>query len=133
MITFSSISYFNQRVDALKKVRRGVYATIDDEIRTAFQNQTIVQIRQNRDMVLIDDDHIIIKLRLPDKKHRLSRKDGFRLLYLVYKDVEEVAFLDVYPKNGPLQQLDINDTEIVRLVELYACEKEKGQLTTVNL
>jgi len=128
MIKFSAITYFIERTSTLKNVRRGVYASVEDEIRAAFKETSIEQIRQNRDMILLDDPRIIIKLRLPDKKHRLAKKDGFRLIYLVYKDVEEVAFLDIYPKNGPMQQLDIDDQQVVNLVKQYIDEKENGTL-----
>ena len=84
-------------------------------------------------MILMDSERIVIKLRLPDKKHRLSKKDGYRLIYLVYKDHEEVAFLDIYPKNGPMQQLDIEDSMVVDLVEQYAIEKERGLLTVMDI
>lgn len=128
MISFSAISYFIERTATLKNVKRGVYATVEDEIREAFKEASIEQIRQNRDMILLDAPRIIIKLRLPDKKHKLAKRDGFRLIYLVYKDTEEVAFLDVYPKNGPLQQLDIDDQQVVNLVQQYIDEKENGTL-----
>lgn len=128
MIKFSAITYFIERTSTLKNVRRGVYASVEDEIRAAFKETSIEQIRQNRDMILLDDPRIIIKLRLPDRKHRLAKKDGFRLIYLVYKNVEEVAFLDIYPKNGPMQQLDINDQQVVNLVKQYIDEKENGTL-----
>lgn len=128
MIQFSAITYFNGRISELKSIRRGVYSTVEDEIRSAFKGVNIEQIRQNRDMILLDDPRIIIKLRLPDKKHKLAKKDGFRLIYLVYKDSEEVAFLDIYPKNGPLQQLDIDDKQVVELVRQYIDEKENGTL-----
>ncbi len=128
MIKFSAITYFIERTSTLKNVRRGVYASVEDEIRDAFKETSIEQIRQNRDMILLDDPRIIIKLRLPDRKHRLAKKDAFRLIYLVYKDVEEVAFLDIYPKNGPMQQLDINDQQVVNLVKQYIDEKENGTL-----
>ena len=128
MIKFSAITYFIERTSTLKNVRRGVYACVEDEIRAAFKETSIEQIRQNRDMILLDDPRIIIKLRLPDRKHRLAKKDGFRLIYLVYKDVEEVAFLDIYPKNGPMQQLDIDDQQVVNLVKQYIDEKENGTL-----
>ena len=128
MIKFSAITYFIERTSTLKNVRRGVYASVEDEIRAAFKETSIEQIRQNRDMILFDDQRIIIKLRLPDRKHRLTKKDGFRLIYLVYKDVEEVAFLDIYPKNGPMQQLDIDDQQVVNLVKQYIDEKENGTL-----
>lgn len=128
MILFQSISYFRERLSSLKKVKRGVYATVDEEIRREFMGKSIEQIRMNNDMVLIEDSYITIKLRLPDRKHKLSKKDGFRLLYLVYKEKEEVAFLDIYPKNGPKQQLDEKDEAIAWLIDSYATEKESGIL-----
>lgn len=76
-------------------------------------------------MILIDDEYILIKLRLPDKKHKLSKKDGFRLIYLVYKETEEVVLLDIYPKNGPSQQLDISDAQLIEIVRQYVDEREK--------
>ena len=69
MIKFSAITYFIERTSTLKNVRRGVYASVEDEIRAAFKETSIEQIRQNRDMILLDDPRIIIKLRLPDRKH----------------------------------------------------------------
>lgn len=84
-------------------------------------------------MILLDDPRIIIKLRLPDRKHKLARKDGFRLIYLVYKDADEVAFLDIYPKNGPMQQLDIDDKQVVDLVRQYGDEKEAGLLSNYEI
>lgn len=93
MIEFQAIAFFLQRVTALKAVRRSVYATVEDEIRHSFAGQSIETIRQNRDMILMDDEHVVIKLRMPDKKHKLSKKDGYRLVYIVYKDREEVGLL----------------------------------------
>ncbi|MBO6018496.1 MAG: hypothetical protein J6P41_03790, partial [Prevotella sp.] len=132
-ITFSAIANFVSRIEVLKSIRRGVYATVEDEVIAAFRGITIDQIRQNHDMILMDSEQIVIKLRLPDKKHRLSKKDGFRLIYLVYKNREEVAFLDIYPKNGPMQQLDIDDDVVVGLVKQYAVEKEQGLLTLLDI
>lgn len=129
MILFNAIHHFLQRIKVLKDVKRGVYDTVEDEIRSSFKGATIEEIRQNRDMILMDDEHIIIKLRMQDKRHRLSKKDGYRLIYIVYKEIEEVGLLDIYPKNGPKQQLDIDDEEVVRLVQLFKSEKEEGGLT----
>ena len=133
MILFSAIGYYASRVAALKNVKRGIYATVENEVKAAFKGCTIEQIRQNYDMILLDDPRIVIKLRLPDKKHRLSKRDGYRLIYLVYKDCEEVALLDVYPKNGPMQQLDIDDQMVVELVRQYVDEKERGVLIPVEI
>jgi mRNA-degrading endonuclease RelE of RelBE toxin-antitoxin system len=133
MINYFAITNFVERIATLKVAKRGVYATVEEEVCTAFKDVSIEQIRQNRDMILLDDPRIIIKLRLPDKKHKLAKKDGFRLIYLVYKNSEEVAFLDIYPKNGPMQQLDIDDQQVVNLVRQYVDEKENGTLRTYEI
>ena len=133
MINYFAITNFVERIATLKVAKRGVYATVEEEVCTAFKDVSIEQIRQNRDMILLDDPRLIIKLRLPDKKHKLAKKDGFRLIYLVYKNSEEVAFLDIYPKNGPMQQLDIDDQQVVNLVRQYVDEKENGTLRTYEI
>jgi len=76
MIQFVSITSFRKRLAALLKVKRGIYAGVTDEICQAFKHATIEQIRQNRDMILINNDVVIIKLRMPDKKQKLSKADG---------------------------------------------------------
>ena len=128
MIQFVSITAFRQAREALLKVKRGVYAGVSSEICSAFLNVPIEQIRTNRDMVLMDSESITIKLRLPDKRQHLSKSEGYRLIYLVLKDSPVVAFLTVYPKRGPLQQLDIPDAELKRLVTLFTVESRTRQL-----
>lgn len=128
MISFKTISSFRSRLAALLKVKRKVYANVENEIRREFTGKPIDQIRQNNDMILLESDLIVIKLRLPDKKQRLSRKDGFRLIYIVSKATEIVVFLDIYPKNGPLQQLDIADGELKLLLKEFIEEVQTGVL-----
>lgn len=122
MVQYFSISSFRNRIDALLKIKRNVYAGVLDEIKKEFSGKSIEEIRRNRDMILIQDDLLVIKLRLPDKKQRLSKKDGYRLIYLVSRVKEVVVFLDVYPKNGPEQQLSINDNELLRLLKEFSTE-----------
>ena len=124
MISFKTINSFRSRLSGLLNVRRKVYANVENEIKREFAGKLIEQIRQNNDMILLEDDSIIIKLRLPDKKQHLSRKDGYRLIYLVSKTDEIVVFLDIYPKNGPLQQLDIADAELKFLVKQFVDEAQ---------
>lgn len=128
MIHFVSIESFRKRLDALLGVKRGVYSGVKDEICKEFQSSSIEQIRQNRDMILISNDSIVVKLRLPDKKQRLSKADGYRLIYMVMKQVPLVVFLDIYPKRGPSQQLDIEDNEINRLISDFIAENESNSL-----
>lgn len=133
MVNFASVTTFRTRLAALLKVKRGVYAAVPDEICNAFKDSTIEEIRQNRDMVLLNNDAVVIKLRLPDKKQHLSKADGYRLIYLVLKEKSVVILLDVYPKRGPSQQLDIDDDEIARLVGEFYIELESGILVVHDI
>ena len=133
MVDFASVTTFRTRLAALLKVKRGVYAAVPEEICNAFKDATIEEIRQNRDMVLLNNDAVVIKLRLPDKKQHLSKADGYRLMYLVLKEKSVVILLDVYPKRGPSQQLDIDDDEIARLVGEFYIELESGILVAHDI
>jgi mRNA-degrading endonuclease RelE of RelBE toxin-antitoxin system len=133
MVDFASVTTFRTRLAALLKVKRGVYAAVPEEICNAFKDATIEEIRQNRDMVLLNNDAVVIKLRLPDKKQHLSKADGYRLIYLVLKEKSVVILLDVYPKRGPSQQLDIDDDEIARLVGEFYVELESGLLVAHDI
>ena len=79
MITFSATTNFNARIAVLKNVRRGVYATVEDEIRASFRGLTIEQIRQNRDMILFNDEYIVMFLPHPISLE-LQHKNSFSLI-----------------------------------------------------
>ena len=128
MICFVSVSTFRKRIVELLKVKRGVYGGVTNEICQAIKDATIEQIRQNRDMILLNNDAAVIKLRMPDKKQHLSKADGYRLIYMVMKQSPLVALLDVYPKRGPSQQLDIEDNETARLVMEFVTELQANLL-----
>ena len=128
MISYKTISTFRSHLSRLLKVKRHVYANVENEIQREFSVKPIEQVRQNNDMILLEGELIIIKLRLPDKKQHLSRKDGFRLIYMVSKTDEIVVFLDIYPKNGPLQQLDLPNEDLKSLVREFIVEAQLGSL-----
>lgn len=128
MISFKTTATFRRQIEILLKARRNVYGSVINEIKSALNNVPIEQIRKNRDMILMEDNVLIIKLRLPDKKQKLSRKDGYRLVYLVSKVDNLVVFLYIYPKNGPLQQLDIDNKELEGLVAEYNIEADNKML-----
>lgn len=133
MITFYATSSFLGRVKRLKKVRRGVYSSVEEDVKAAFSGEDIESVRANRDMILMVDQLLVIKLRLPDTSQRLSKKDGYRLIYLVSKISETVVFLDIYPKNGPEQQLSINNNALKLLIKEFIDESSSGTLATYTI
>ena len=128
MISFQTISSFRARLQALIDIRKGVYSSVPAEIKRAFESADIETIRHNRDMILIQNDLVIVKYRLGDKRMKLSKANGYRLIYMVSTLHERVIFLDIYPKRGPLQQLDIDDRQLMRLIEEYLEEDAGHQL-----
>ncbi len=128
MIKFFTISSFRNRLESLLKIKRGVYSSVRNEIVREFKGKSIEEIRNNRDMILLATDFIVIKLRLPDKKQHLSKKDGYRLIYLVLKMKEAVVFLDIYPKNGPSHQIDISEDDLARMINQFAEETRANTL-----
>lgn len=128
MISFQTISSFRARLQALVDIRRGVYSSVPAEIKREFESADIETIRHNRDMILIQNDLVIVKYRLGDKRMKLSKANGYRLIYMVSTLYERVVFLDIYPKRGPLQQLDIDDRQLMRLIEEYLEEDAGHQL-----
>jgi len=52
---------------------------------------------------------------------------------LVLKNSPVVAFLTVYPKRGPLQQLDIPDAELKKLVNLFAVEARAREVVVHDI
>lgn len=128
MISFQTISSFRARLQALVDIRKGVYSSVPAEIKREFESADIETIRHNRDMILIQNDLIIVKYRLGDKRMKLSKANGYRLIYMVSTLHERVVFLDIYPKRGPLQQLDIDDRQLMRLIEEYLEEDAGHQL-----
>lgn len=133
MVQYVSITSFRKRLTALLKVKRGVYSGAPSEVCQTFRNATIEQIRQNRDMILMSNDAVVIKLRMPDRKQNLSKSDGYRLIYLVMKQIPLVVLLDIYPKRGPSQQLDIQGNEINRLIKEFISELNEGKLLSHDI
>lgn len=133
MILFKTTSNFRTRLQALLKVKKGVYAGVEEELRKSFIGLSMIDILNNRDMILMDDPLVVIKLRLPDHKHKLSKKDGYRLIYMAYRNKKSVVFLDIYPKNGPSQQLDIDDDALLNLIEEYNEESLSNALVAYDI
>ena len=71
MAVFTSVITFRTHLLSLLKIKRGIYSGLPEEICKAFKGVTIEQLRQKRDMVLLNNEFVVIKLRLPDKKQHI--------------------------------------------------------------
>lgn len=128
MTEYYSISYFRTNINKLTKKASDGYMRVANEICNDFNGKTINEIRNNRDMILNEDKFTIIKLRLPDTQKHLSKSNGYRLIYHVHKEKEEVTFLYIYPKRGPMSINNINDEFMKELLVTFLNEAKENSL-----
>lgn len=133
MIEYKTITTFRESLKELLKVKKGVYSGVEDEIKKEFKNKTLESILSNRDMVLTQTDSIVIKLRLPDSKNHLSKANGYRLVYLAYKEKELVVFLEIYAKRGPKQMLDLPPNGLKKILDIFENEKSSNGLEVYEI
>ncbi|KAA6345418.1 hypothetical protein EZS27_007016 [termite gut metagenome] len=132
MIEFYSISDFRRQVIRLLKKKE--YSEVEKEIKNEFKGKTIEDIRINRGILVRETGFFkIIKLRLSDKKRNLSKSNGYRLIYLVFKNKEMVIFLFVYPKRGNMGIITVSEQTIKCHLGQFLKEKEKNLLQQYNI
>ena len=61
-------------------------------------------------MVLMNNDSVVIKLRLPDKKQHLSKADGYRLVEEFYSELD-ASKLIAHDINDHLKEIVKEGTE----------------------
>lgn len=128
MPVFYSIQAFRDAIKRLTNKTKEGYSSVIKDICKSFTNKPIDEIRINRDMVLNEDNFTIIKLRVPNSGQKLSKKDGFRLIYLVHKQKEEVVFLYIYPKRGPQGLITLKEEQIILFLKNYINERKETML-----
>lgn len=133
MLIFYSTASFRKALSELCRKRREGYSSVIKDICKEFKGKPIEEIRINRDMVISEDKFTIIKLRLPNSGQKLSKSDGFRLIYLVHKQSDEVTFLYIYPKRGPKGMITIKDNEILSLLSEFVEEKRSSLLVSHDI
>lgn len=60
MISFKTISSFRSHLSVLLKIKRKVYANVENEIKKEFLGKPIEQIRQNNDMILLEGELVVL-------------------------------------------------------------------------
>lgn len=133
MIQYFSTSSFDNSINELLNYKRKAYSSVVEDICNSFCGKGIEDIRQNRDMILVDDPLIVIKLRIMDKHNKRSKRDGYRLIYLTYQNSDKVIFLLIYPKNGPAQKLNLSDNELLNLISIYNDEAQNSRLRQIDI
>jgi mRNA-degrading endonuclease RelE of RelBE toxin-antitoxin system len=101
--------------DLLAKKKDG-YSSCKKDIKKLFNNLTFEQIWIQRDNILDNIPFRVIKSRIPNSGQRLSKSDGFRLIFILNRDLQEITFLYIYPKRGKYSKSNYTEAELERWI-----------------
>lgn len=134
MCTFYSISTFRDELSELLASKKDGYISVWNDIVDEFHTKkNMDEIRMTPSMIKLNDNIKIIKARIPNSYLKLGKSNGFRLIYLVLLDREEVVLLYVYPKRGKKGAVSIKDSIYIDLLETYNTELDANLLVSYNI
>ena len=90
-------------------------------------------LRDTNERIIQAPNFRIVKLRVPNSGLRLSKADGFRLIYIVSMVSDNLALLRVYPKRGAKSMVNISDAEYLRLIKEVMVESNGCKLHQVDI
>ncbi len=132
-MNFYTSSTFRTLLAGLTKKQREGYMSVVKDICDQFQSMDDIILRESNDRVRQLRDYRIVKLRLPNSGQKLSKSNGFRLIYWVSLLADEVVLMSIYPKRGSQGIVDLVDAEYGRLVEEMTVESRHHSLHQVDI
>ena len=87
----------------------------------------------SRDIVLRTEAAQITKYRLPNSGSDLSKRDGFRLIFAVLNHKPDIYLVDVYPKRGPLAQVNVDGNDYKKCIKEILEGKSCGTIQTYDI
>lgn len=129
MCTFYSISTFRNELSKLISLKKEGYCSVWDDITSEFgKKKDMEEIRNTPSMIKLGDNTKIIKARIPNSYLKLSKSNGYRLIYLVRLDRSEIVLLYIYPKRGKKGLIDIKESMYSHFLKEYQSEQNAGIL-----
>ncbi|MBI5219913.1 MAG: hypothetical protein HY958_13380 [Bacteroidia bacterium] len=129
---FSRTSEFNDALNELLKKPKHGYVNCKEDIKNAFKDQVFQNIWQWPDVIFHQDNLKIVKLRLSNSFLKVGKSGGYRLVYVIFNDSEEICFLYIYPKSGALGADDLKDSAYPNFLKKYHKEKTENSLIEIN-
>ena len=132
-MNFYTTSTFRETIANLVKKRKDGYQTVVADICENLMDMPTNILRITNDRIIQMPDYRIIKLRLPNSGLRQSKSEGFRLIYFVSMNSDDVVLLCIYPKRGAKGIINLDNREYLRLIAEVADESERSVLHKVDI
>ena len=132
-MNYFTSSTFRETLNGLLKKRKEGYSSVSMDICQSLNDMPDYILRDTNERILQTSNYRIVKLRVVNSGQRLSKADGFRLIYLVSLVSDDVVLLRVFPKRGSKSMVNISNAEYLRLVNELFNESKTNQLHQVDI
>lgn len=132
-MNYFTSSTFRETLNGLLKKRKEGYSSVSMDISQALNDMPDNILRDTNERIIQTPNYRIVKLRVANSGQRLSKADGFRLIYLVSMVSDDVVLLRVFPKRGPKSMVNISNAEYIRLVNEVFNESKDNMLRQVDI
>jgi len=127
-MNFFYTSDFEDSIKELISKKKLGYFSCNEDIKCVFNEMNFNEIWNFRDNILDFHPYRLIKTRIPNSGQNLSKRDGFRLLFIANKEKESITFLYVFPKKGRYAKINVTEKEIEKLIQNYSSEIKNNTL-----
>ena len=132
-MNYFTSSTFRETLNGLLKKRKEGYSSVSMDISQAINDMPDNILRDTNERIIQTPSYRIVKLRVANSRQRLSKADGFRLIYLVSLVSDDIVLLRVYPKRGPKSMVNVSNAEYIRLVNELFNESKANMLHQVDI
>lgn len=132
-MNYFTSSTFRETLNGLLKKRKEGYSSVSMDISQALNDMPDNILRDTNERIIQTPNYRIVKLRVANSGQRLSKADGFRLIYLVSLVSDDVVLLRVFPKRGSKSMVNISNAEYLRLVNEVLNESKANKLHQVGV
>ena len=132
-MNFYTTTTFRESLAGLTKRNKDGYLTVVKDICDALMNMPDNILRDTNDRVYQYPEYRVVKLRVMNSGQKLSKPNGFRLIYWVSMVHESVVLMRIYPKRGPQAIVDLLTTEYTRLQTELFDESKANELHLVDI
>jgi hypothetical protein len=125
-MNFYTTTTFRESLAALTKKSKDGYMTVIKDVCDALSSMPDNILRDTNDRVYQFPEYRVVKLRVVNSGRKLSKPNGFRLIYWVSMKHDSAVLMRIYPKRGPQAAVDLVNAEYTRLqMEVYNENKAK--------
>ena len=129
---YTSTTFRESLADLMKKSKDG-YMTVVKDVCETLKDMPDNILRDTNDRVYQYPEYRVVKLRVINSGQKLSKSNGFRLIYWVSLLHDSVVLMRIYPKRGPLSAVELQNSEYTRLQNEVFSENKECKLHQVDI